>query len=278
MAAKNAGNDGSGSKPEIMDLTPVNFRAMVREGLWTKPTAGCCPDFVQLNLVILPQFLAEDFKEFCERNPQPCPLLETIEAGRTEAIKLAPGSDIRTDLPAYRVYRGKTFTLADDITDIWREDFVSFLIGCSFTFEEALLARGVPVRHIEIGTNVPMYITDIPCQAAGPFHGNMVVSMRPIPLELVETAYSITGHYPAVHGAPVHHGDPGKIGIANLERPDYGDPVPVRAGEVPVFWACGVTPQAALINVAPDIAITHAPGYMFVSDRKNTEYYQPLSG
>jgi uncharacterized protein YcsI (UPF0317 family) len=169
-------------------------------------------------------------------------------------------------LPGYKVFRGRQVEFRDDVADLWREDLVSFLIGCSFTFERALLARDIPVRHIELGCNVPMYLTDIPCQPAGPFHGRMVVSMRPIPDALVEQACSITGHYPAVHGAPVHVGDPQRIGIADLSRPDFGDPVPVGPGETPVFWACGVTPQVALMNLAPELAITHAPGYMFVAD------------
>jgi uncharacterized protein YcsI (UPF0317 family) len=196
-----------------------------------------------------------------------------VDRGRFEAIKLAPGSDLRKDCPGYKVFRGHRSEFRKDVSDVWRDDFVSFLLGCSFTFEQAMLKNGIPVRHIELGCNVPMYITDIPCEPAGPFHGPMVVSMRPIPTAMVEKAYAVTNCYPAVHGAPIHHGDPGEIGIADLAVPDFGDPVPLKTGEVPVFWACGVTPQVALMNLAPEIAITHAPGYMFISDRRNDDFH-----
>ncbi len=253
-------------------MTPASFRRMVREKLWRKPTAGCCTGFTQANLVVLPEAYASDFQAFCENNPQPCPLLEVIGPGNVEAQKLAPGSDIRTDCPGYKVFRGKQTESRDDVKDVWRDDFVSFLIGCSFTFEQALQTNEIPIRHIDLGCNVPMYVTDIPCKPAGPFHGNMVVSMRPIPEALVEKAIAVTARYPAVHGAPVHHGSPAEIGIADLDRPDFGDRVPVYEGEIPVFWACGVTPQVALHNLAPEIAITHAPGYMFVSDSRDEDF------
>ncbi|MCB2216888.1 MAG: putative hydro-lyase [Desulfobulbaceae bacterium] len=264
---------GTAAIPERMQtLTPVQFRNEVRRGLWRQPTSGCCVGYTQLNLVILPSRYADDFHQFCRQNPKPCPLLEVVKGGGYEAKKLAPGSDLRTDLPGYKVFRATEVELRSDVTDLWQDDFVSFLIGCSFTFENALLKENVPVRHIECGCNVPMYLTNIACRPAGPFTGQLVVSMRPIPAALVEKAYRITGRYPAVHGAPVHHGNPAAIGIGDLSRPDFGDPVPVRDGEVPVFWACGVTPQAALMNVAPELAITHAPGYMFVSDYRDEEF------
>jgi len=253
-------------------LTPAQFRDEVRSGLWRQPTSGCCVGYTQLNLVILPSRQAGDFRQFCRRNPKPCPLLEVVDHGGHEAKKLAPGSDLRTDLPGYKVFRGTEVELRSDVTDLWRDDFVSFLIGCSFTFENALLNENVPVRHIERGCNVPMYLTDIACQAAGPFTGRLVVSMRPILAALVDKAYRITGRYPAVHGTPVHHGDPAAIGIRDLAHPDFGDPVPLHDGDIPVFWACGVTPQAALLNVAPELAITHAPGYMFVSDYRDEQF------
>jgi len=253
-------------------LSPAEFRMSVRQGNWRKPTTGCCAGYTQLNLVVLPESYATDFQTFCENNPKPCPLLETVGRGQVEAIKLAPGSDLRTDCPGYKVFRGHQTEFKDDVKEIWQDDFVSFLIGCSFTFEQALITNGIPIRHIELGCNVPMYITNIPCEPAGPFHGQMVVSMRPVPVHLVDKACSVTGRYPAVHGGPVHYGDPGAIGITDLEKPDFGDPVSIYPGETPVFWACGVTPQVALMNLAPDIAITHAPGYMFVSDYRDEDF------
>jgi len=226
-----------------------------------------------MNLVVLPGSYATDFQAFCEKNPKPCPLLERVDRGRVEAVTLAPGSDLRTDCPGYKVFRGRQTEFRENVTDIWQDDFVSFLLGCSFTFEQAMLKNAIPVRHIELSCNVPMYITDIPCEPAGPFHGSMVVSMRPVPEALVELTYAVTGGYPAVHGAPVHHGDPKTIGIGDLTSPDFGDPVPINKGEIPVFWACGVTPQVALRNLAPEIAITHAPGFMFVSDRRDEDFF-----
>ena len=253
-------------------ISPAELRDLIRKGLWPRPTAGCCEGFTQLNLVILPEIYARDFQIFCEKNPQPCPLLEVIPPGRVEAVKLAPGSDIRTDCPYYKVFRGENTELRDDIKDLWQDDFVSFLIGCSFTFEQALQANDIPIRHIDLGCNVPMYVSNISCTPAGPFHGNMVVSMRPVAEALVQEAIAVTARYPAVHGAPVHYGSPAEIGIADLGSPDFGDPVPIYDGEVPVFWACGVTPQVALRNLKPEIAITHAPGYMFVSDYREEDF------
>jgi uncharacterized protein YcsI (UPF0317 family) len=264
------GIDDAGRKG---DLTPPLFREAVRQGRWRKPTAGCCAGFTQLNLVVLPEVYAADFQGFCEKNPKPCPLLERVDRGRVEAVKLAPGSDLRTDCPGYKVFRGRHSEFRNAVSDVWQDDFVSFLLGCSFTFEQAMLKSGIPVRHIELGCNVPMYITAIPCEPSGLFHGPMVVSMRPVPAAMVEKAYEVTGRYPAVHGEPVHHGDPRDIGIADLASPDFGDPVPLHVDEVPVFWACGVTTQVALMNLAPEIAITHAPGYMFVSDRRDEDFY-----
>ncbi len=259
-------------KQPINRLSPADFRKAVRQGRWRKPTAGCCSGYTQLNLVVLPEKYAVDFQSFCEKNPKPCPLLETVGPGLVEAIKLAPGSDLRTDCPGYKVFRGKNAEYREDVKEIWQDDFVSFLIGCSFTFEQALITNGIPIRHIELGCNVPMYITKIPCEPAGPFHGQMVVSMRPMAKSLVDKACAVTGLYPAVHGAPVHCGDPKEIGIADLAKPDFGDQVPIHPGETPVFWACGVTPQVALRNLAPEIAITHAPGYMFVSDCRDEDF------
>jgi uncharacterized protein YcsI (UPF0317 family) len=246
---------------------------MFRRGELARPTAGLAPGFVQANLVVLPRDLAFDFLLFTQRNPKPCPLLEVIEAGRVEPAVMAPGADITRDVPKYRVY--EYGVLVDEPTEIdsrWRDDLVSFLIGCSFTFESALVEAGIPVRHIDQGRNVPMYITSVPTVPAGAFHGPMVVSMRPIAAGQVVRAVQVTSRFPAVHGAPVQIGDPGAIGVRDVARPDLGEAVDVRDGEVPVFWACGVTPQAVAMACKPPLMITHAPGHMFVTDRRDAEY------
>ncbi|MCL4561276.1 MAG: putative hydro-lyase [Chloroflexi bacterium] len=248
-------------------------RSAMRSGDLKTPTAGLAPGYVQANLVILPQQYAFDFLQFCVLNPKPCPILDVTEPGSYQPSReWADGADLRTDLPRYRIYRNGEITAEpEDIREYWQTDLVSFLIGCSFTFEEALLAGGVPVRHIECGCNVPMYKTNVDCKPAGVFRGPLVVSMRPIPASLVSRAVQITSRFPAVHGAPVHIGDPGSLGIMDLDHPDYGDSVPVLPGEVPVFWACGVTPQAAAQAVRLPLMITHAPGHMFITDRLNAE-------
>jgi len=236
------------------------------------PTATCAPGFTQANLVVLPQDVAGEFELFARRNPKPCPLLDIAEPGRPRSV-LAPDADLRTDLPAYRIWvNGECIAEPDDLTEYWRDDLVAFLIGCSFTFERALVEAGVPVRHLEQGTNVPMFITSRRCQPAGRFAGPLVVSMRPVPSPLVGTAEAVTGRYPAVHGAPVHAGDPGALGIADLSKPDFGDPVRSESGDVPVFWACGVTPQAALMGARLPFAITHAPGHMLITDRLDSDW------
>ncbi|MGQ9857566.1 MAG: putative hydro-lyase [Thermodesulfobacteriota bacterium] len=252
-------------------LSPVEFRSMVRRGSWSRPTAGCCPGHTQANLVILPARYAFHFLLFCQRNPKACPVLEVVDEGLWEPARTAPGADIRTDCPKYRVFRGKEVEERPHIVDLWRDDLVSFLLGCSFTFEWALAAAGVPVRHIEEGRNVPMYVTNVPCEPAGPFRGNLVVTMRPIPGHLVSRAVQVTSRFPGVHGAPVHVGDPCYLGVRDLSKPDFGDAVTMRPGEVPVFWACGVTPQVALLNADLELAITHAPGHMFVTDMREEQ-------
>lgn len=249
---------------------PREVRQQIREGKWRQPTAGLAAGFVQANLVILPRDLAFDFLLFAQRNPKPCPVIEVTDVGSAEPTLSAPGADLRTDVPRYCVYRDGA--LASEVTDlrsVWRDDFVSFLLGCSFTFESALLQAGVPVRHIEEGRNVPMFITSIPCAPAGVFRGPLVVTMRPIPAPLVARAVQISGRYPGVHGAPVHLGDPATIGIRDLQAPDFGDAVTIRLGEVPVFWACGVTPQAVAMQAKPPLMLTHAPGHMFITDLRN---------
>ncbi len=253
-------------------VSPAEARSLIRAGEWTGNTAGVAPGYAQANLAILPGELAFDFLLFCQRNPKPCPVLEVLEPGTWETRIAARGADIRTDLPAYNVYeKGRLKATVGDITGQWQDHFVTFLIGCSYSFEEALLRANVPVRHIEEGRNVPMYITNIPCVPAGVFRGPMVVSMRPVPHRLVTRAVQITGRYAQVHGAPVHIGEPQAIGIRDIAKPDFGDAVSILPGETPLFWACGVTPQAVAMEVKPDICITHAPGHMFITDLLNEE-------
>jgi uncharacterized protein YcsI (UPF0317 family) len=246
---------------------PREARAAIRRGEWTGQTSRLAPGFTQANLVVLPEADALDFLRFCVRNPKPCPVLDVTDPGDSEPDALAPGADLRTDLPGYLVWRnGEPEEQRTDVRDVWRDDLVAFLIGCSFTFERAMLAEGLPVRHAEQGVNVPMFRTSRECRPAGAFSGPLVVSMRPMTPAQAIRATQVTARYPAVHGAPVHVVEPEAIGIADVGAPDYGDPVEVREGEVPVFWACGVTPQAVAAASRPQLMITHAPGHMFVTD------------
>lgn len=257
---------------DFSTATGEQVRAACRAGVYTSPTPGLALGFVQANLVILPRDWAFDFLLFCQRNPKPCPVLDVTEPGSPEAKLVAPGSDLRTDLPAYRVWcDGELVEEPHEITSHWRDDLVSFVIGCSFTFENALMAAGVPVRHIEQGVNVPMYKTNIDCKPAGRFSGPLVVSMRPLLPALAVKATQVCSRFPRAHGAPVHLGNPEAIGISDISKPDFGDAVEVRAGELPVFWACGVTPQAAVMHAKPPFAITHKPGHMFLTDLKDTD-------
>jgi uncharacterized protein YcsI (UPF0317 family) len=250
--------------------TPQQLRAACRSGAFKGHTSGVAQRHVQGNLVILPQALAADFLLFCQRNPKPCPLLAVGEPGAVALPSLGLDIDIRSDLPRYRVWRhGVLVDEPVDITHLWQHDFVSFVLGCSFSFEQALMDEGIPLRHVDQGLNVAMYRTHLATEPAGPFKGPVVVTMRPLSAAHAIRAVQITSRYPAVHGAPLHLGDPAQIGIADLSKPDYGDAVAVLPGEVPVFWACGVTPQAALVQAAPPLAITHAPGAMLVTDLFN---------
>ena len=253
--------------------TPAEARARFRSGLRV-PTAGWCDGWTQANLVAVPRDLAYDVLLFAQRNPRSCPVLDVGDVGATSS-RLHAG-DLRTDLPAYRVHvDGEVVAEVEDATAHWREDLVAFLIGCSFTFEDALRRGGVPVRHLEQGRNVPMYRTDRACLPAGRLHGPLVVSMRPVPAAQVADAVRITARYPAVHGAPVHVGDPAALGIADLQAPDYGDAVDLQPGDVPVFWACGVTPQAAIAASGAAYAVTHAPGHMAITDARDSDYVVP---
>ena len=254
--------------PETLE----GLRGLIRSGELSKPTRGLAPGYVQANLAILPQEQAFDFLLFCQRNPKPCPLLEVVEGGRTEPVQTSPGSDLRTDAPGYRVYRnGEIVAEQQDISEYWRDDLVSFLLGCSFTFETALMKAGIPIRHMEQGTNVSMFTTNIQTTPAGAFSGPMVVSMRPIARDKVVRAVQVTSRYPAVHGAPVHIGDPEAIGISDVTKPDIGDPAEIKGDEVPVFWACGVTPQAVAMVSRPPLMITHAPGHMFITGMQDED-------
>lgn len=251
----------------IADLTPDVVRARIRAGDWSTGTTGACLGYVQANLVVLPAVLAEDFQGLCHANPQALPLLEATQPGDPANLVTAPGADLRTDLPGYHVHRhGGLDAEVDGIEDLWRDDFVGFLLGCSFSAEHQLLRAGVRLRHLELHQGVPMFVTSMQCEPAGRLHGPVVVSMRPIAAEQVDRAAEITGRYPLAHGAPLHVGDPRAIGIEDLRHPDWGDAIEVAPDEVPVFWACGVTPQAIIRAVQPEIAVTHAPGHMFITD------------
>ncbi len=253
------------------DNAGILERQRIRRGNFTGPTSGLAPGNVQANLVILPRDLAHDFLRFAQANPKPCPVLAVSEAGSPGFPTLGEDLDIRTDLPLYRVWRdGELVEEPTDVRHVWRDDLVSFAIGCSFSFEEALIEDGIEVRHIACDTNVPMYRTNIPCVPAGVFSGPLVVSMRPLKPRDAIRAVQITSRFPSVHGAPVHLGMPEQIGIRDISKPDYGDAVPIHDDEMPVFWACGVTPQAVIAAVKPAFCITHAPGSMLITDLRNT--------
>jgi uncharacterized protein YcsI (UPF0317 family) len=247
-------------------------RLRIRRGAFAGQTSGLAPGNVQANLVILPKALAHDFLRFAQANPKPCPVLAVTEPGDPRLPTLGEDLDLRSDLPRYRVWRnGELVEEPTDISHVWRDDLVGFAIGCSFSFEEALVEDGIEVRHIARGCNVPMYRTNIPCVTAGVFKGPLVVSMRPMKPADAIRAVQITSRFPSVHGAPVHLGMPEAIGIKDIAKPDYGDAVPVNSGELPVFWACGVTPQAVIAEARPEFCITHSPGCMLITDLRNTK-------
>lgn len=251
-------------------ITPFAFRQAVRSGQFRKPTAGYCGDFAQANLAILPEAHAHDFLRFCQSNPKACPLLGVGEPGQWHVPALGREVDIRTDVPGYNVYRnGKLAETVDHLAEVWQDDFVVFAIGCSFSFEGMLAQAGIGLRHVEEGRNVPMYRTNIANQRAGKFGGELVVSMRPMKGADAIRAVQITSRFPGVHGAPIHIGDPAALGITDLNKPEFGDAVTIRAGELPVYWACGVTPQTAIMEARLPIAIAHRPGYMLMTDIPN---------
>lgn len=253
--------------------TGLKARKLFRSGVFSGVTHGFARGYVQGNLAVLPSALAGDFLRFCQLNPKPCPLIGmSARAGDANIPELGADLDIRTDLPKYRVWRhGELVAEPTDIHDVWRDDLVAFVLGCSFSFEEALIEDGIELRHQMCGSNVPMWRTNIPCAPSGPFRGPMVVSMRPLKPADAIRAVQITSRFPAVHGAPVHIGLPKMIGINDITKPDYGDVVEVKPDELPVFWACGVTPQAVIAAVKPEFCITHAPGSMLITDLKNSK-------
>lgn len=252
---------------DIGRLEPAYVRHEIRAGAWTGVTTGAALGHVQANLVVVPGGLAAEFADFCTANPRPLPLLEATAPGRPDDLTIAPGADIRTDLPSFDVHRhGELAYRTPTLRDLWGDDLVAFLLGCSFSAENQLLRAGVTLRHLDESQSVPIFVTSLACEAVGGFHGPVVVSMRPIRKSEVERATDVTARLPLAHGAPLHVGDPSAIGIADLSKPDWGDVLLPREDEVPVFWACGVTPQAVIRAVRPELAITHTPGHMFITD------------
>ena len=251
-------------------VQPREVREAIRSGRHHGHTAGLAPGYVQGNLCIVPREYADDFRLFCERNPKPCPLLAMGTPGDPRLPALGEGLDVRTDVPRYRLFRnGVLEGEVQDLNGVWRDDLVSFVLGCSFSFEEALMKAGLPLRYVEQGRNVPMYRTSVDTVPAGPFHGKLVVSMRPFEPADAIRAIEITSRYPRVHGSPVHMGFPERIGITDLARPWAGDATEVRKGELPLFWACGITPQSVVLEAKPSLCITHSPGHMLVTDLLN---------
>lgn len=253
-------------------MDAATIRERIRSGDHQGTTSGISGDKVQANVVILPRKYAFDFLLFAMRNKKAVPIIEVLEDGRYESV-YAKGSDVRTDVPKYNIYRyGELIETVDEVESYWQDDFVTFLIGCSFTFEQAIMDGGIDIKHIKEGKNVAMYKTDIPAEPAGLFHGQAVVSMRPFKKEDIDDVIAITERFPDMHGGPVHVGEPGEIGIANMKDPDYGEAIDIADDEVPVFWACGVTPQNVALNAKPEIMITHLPGHMFITDINNEEF------
>lgn len=252
---------------QLRQSSKADVRSKIRSGSYCEHTSGLAKGFLQANLVILEEAYALDFIRFCQRNPKPCPLVGVTDTGSPYLRTLGADIDIRTDVPSYNIYRHGLIDVAvNDITTLWTDQMVGFALGCSFTFEHALIRAGIPVWHIENNQTVPMFKTNIKTIEAGPFAGPMVVSMRAIPIEKLEMVRAISANFPMAHGAPVHWGDPSDIGIADLDAPHWGDPSPIDDGEIAVFWACGVTPQAAILQAKPVISITHNPGKMLITD------------
>jgi uncharacterized protein YcsI (UPF0317 family) len=261
----------------LADATAADVRHAARRGELTGPTSGLARGYVQTNVVILPAEFAAEFANFCGVNARACPLVAQTTPGSPHLSDVSADGDLRSDVPRYRVYRDGVAERDEptDITPLWRDDLVGFLLGCSFTFEAALTAEGLAVRHIEQGRNVPMFRTNRACEPAGRFAGEMVVSMRPYRHEQVARVIALTECYPRMHGAPLHVGDPEALGITDISRPDFGEAVDIRSDEVPLFWACGVTPQLAIAAAAPPLAITHSPGCMYLTDLRDENFCEP---
>lgn len=257
---------------DLAKMSPAEVRGLIRKGDLVQPTSGMCSGHIQANLAIVPKDLAFDFLLFAQRNSKLCPVLDVTDVGDPEPKLMAKGADLRYDIPKYRIYEyGELVDEVINLEKYWRDDLVSFLLGCSFSFESAMINASIPIRHIDDNHNVPMYITNIDTIPAGSFHGKMVVSMRPIPHHQVVRAVQATSRFPQVHGAPIHIGDPSVIGIKNIDKPDFGDRSEIREGEVPIFWACGVTPQSIAMSSKPPLMITHSPGHMFICDPKDED-------
>lgn len=256
----------------LRTASPKDIRDAIRSKKFTGDTAGLGGGYLQGNLAILPAEYATDFLRFCQRNPKPCPLVGVSETGDPLLPTLGDDVDIRTDIPQYKIFRdGNLIEQVSDIADLWRDDFVTFVLGCSFSFEDALMNEGIAIRHIDQNKTVPMYRTNIQTVKAGPFRGEIVVSMRSLSITNAIRAIEITSRFPQAHGTPIHFGDPTTIGIKDIHSPDFGDPTEIKEGEVPVFWACGVTPQVAIKNAKPSICITHAPGHMLITDIRGAD-------
>lgn len=262
-------SDGVPPHPIFLERDPRKIREIIRRGKWTGATKTIAPGYAQASLVVLPKSEAYDFLVFCLRNPKPCAVMEVTEMGDPEPRMCAPGADLRTDLPSYRVFRyGELVDEVTDITSHWRDDFIAFLLPCGITFDGTLLLYDVPIRQIEEKRGPTMFRSNIPCLPAGKFKGNMVVSLRPMPPEKAIRAVQVTSRFPSTHGAPIHIGDPAGIGIKDVNQPDWGVSVTIHPGEIPVFWACGATPQVVVQEAKVEIMISHKPGHQFITDRK----------
>ncbi|MHB1159604.1 MAG: putative hydro-lyase [Chloroflexota bacterium] len=260
------------NSPMILNVSPREIREAVRSGRLTRTSRGMAPGYTQASLVVLESRYAYDFLVFAQRNPKPCPILEVLDRGSYESVFAAPGADVRTDLPRYRVYRNGAIECdVTDVKDFWSDDLVAFLLGCAMSFDAALDRAGIPNRHVEEGRSGSLYNSNIPCPPAGVFRGNMVVSMRPYSAAQAIRAVQVTTRFQRTHGEPVHIGDPAVIGIRDLSKPDYGQPVSIREGDVPVFWACSVTPQSIAMNERLPFMITQSPGHMMVTDIRDDE-------
>ena len=246
--------------------SPASVRRALSSGTWLRSTAGLAPGFVQCNLVVLPAALADAFEDFCQLNPGPCPLVERLAPGAYQPA-CAAGSDLRTDLGLYKVWRdGELIDEVANVRAAWRSDLVSFLLGCSFSMDAALAQAGVTLRHLEQGRHIPAYVSSVECRPVGPFRGPQVLSLRPLPFEEVSTAVAESRRHPIAHGEPVHVGDPAAVGITELSRPDFGDPPLPEPDDQFVFWSCGITPQVVCRGARPDLMFSHSRGRMFVTD------------